>query len=129
MKIRKGFVTNSSSSSFILGFKKDESIYHEIEASFPSYIKSSCIGQIVDDIDNNMVTLEQAAEEYAHYHGDYYNKNDKFYKFYNKFIEENKKYDRFSIIEVSDNDGEFWSLVEHELLPDCSFTLARLSHH
>ena len=31
MKIRKGFVTNSSSSSFILGFKSEESIKEELQ--------------------------------------------------------------------------------------------------
>ena len=32
MKIRKGFVTNSSSSSFILGFTSEENIKKELEA-------------------------------------------------------------------------------------------------
>ena len=32
MKIRKGFVTNSSSSSFILGFTSEEDIKKELEA-------------------------------------------------------------------------------------------------
>jgi hypothetical protein len=39
MKIRGGFVTNSSSSSFILSFKDEDSIYNTLKNQFPENIE------------------------------------------------------------------------------------------
>ena len=131
MKFRKGFVTNSSSSSFILGFKEDEDVRYTIFSIFPKYIKSSYVGYLIDEIETNLVNFEDAANEYAYYTGDRYSKESINYKkAYDDFVREfHDQYSKFSVIEVSDNDGEFWSMVEHDILPNAYCTLLRISHH
>lgn len=59
MKIRNGFVTNSSSSSFILSFKDENSVFSTLKEQFPKYIEAgwSCgddgyLQQLVNEIQN-----------------------------------------------------------------------------
>ena len=59
MKIRTDYVTNSSSSSFILSFKDENSIYTALKSQFPKNIKTgwSCgdngyLNQLLSEIEN-----------------------------------------------------------------------------
>lgn len=70
MKIRSDYVTNSSSSSFILSFKNEDSIYNTLKEQFPkniergySYRKQGYLGQLLEEIeDSQRLTKEDIAE-------------------------------------------------------------------
>lgn len=51
MKIRTDYVTNSSSSSFILGFKDKDTIREEILSGFPGWAMNR-VGRVIDDVNN-----------------------------------------------------------------------------
>jgi hypothetical protein len=70
MKIRSDFVTNSSSSSFILSFKDEDSIYKTLKEQFPTDIENGWsagefgyLHQLLNDIENaDRLTKEDLVE-------------------------------------------------------------------
>ena len=152
MKIRKGFVTNSSSSSFILGFKSEESVKEELEAeNLKEYFE-----EILRDVmkatrlDKEDVLGGYTEEIYYQTRWDVENslhvpygkklemrKTEEFQEKLNKAIadrasELEQTMEGLSVfveISYSDNDGLRYSELEHYVVPKMKCCLAAISHH
>lgn len=154
MKIRKGFVTNSSSSSFILGFTSEENIKKELEAEdlkeyFDEVLKD------VTGVGTIKLTKDEVLEGYAEeiYYDTLWELEDRldvpydkkfefretkeFQEKLNKAItdrvseleEDMQGYSVFVEINYSDNDGFRYSNLEHYVVPNMKCCLAVISHH
>lgn len=152
MKIRKGFVTNSSSSSFILGFTSEENIKKELEAEdLKEYFD-----EVLEDVMRaTKLTKDEVLKGYSkeiyydtlwdlEYRLDVpYDKKfeiretKEFQNKLNKAItdrvseleEDMKGYSVFVEIDYSDNDGFRYSNLEHYIAPNMNCCLAVISHH
>lgn len=152
MKIRKGFVTNSSSSSFILGFTSEENIKKELEAEdLKEYFD-----EVLKDVTRAIkLTKDEVLDGYKKeiYYGTLWDLEDKLDVPYDKKFEirETKEFqdklnkaitDRVSELEremegcsvfveinYSDNDGLGYSTLEHYVVPNMKCCLATISHH
>ena len=152
MKVRKGFVTNSSSSSFILGFTSEENIKKELEAEdLKEYFD-----EVLEDVTRGIrLTKNEILEEYSEeiYYDTLWElenrldvpygkrfeirKTKEFQDELNRAItdrvseleEDMKGYSVFVEIDYSDNDGFRYSNLEHYIAPNMNCCLAVISHH
>lgn len=146
MKIRTDFVTNSSSSSFILGFKDEDSIKCIVDEL--SMLSEEEKEEVISNIENNIISKEKAAEFFVEnqwtsnweFNGKRYwdlTKEEIHSKEYEKFIEDKKnelKNDLMNkmgdkIISLVKYDDCVNSMMEHEVMPSLSCTIERISHH
>lgn len=151
MKIRTDYVTNSSSSSFILGFNSKEEIPAKMTAELPSYLSSDTIQNVISDVTNGIATKEVAKELYeeniwcwdwkfngktylemtrAEYQSEEYKKfiQDRTDELSAVFMEELDEYDVISIVEYGDHT-DLSSALEHRIMPYLDCTIRRISHH
>lgn len=114
MKIRNGFVSNSSSSSFIVELEKpiEEYSFEEFNELITDYYDYE---RTVEVLYNDLKNTEKSKREIEEWEQEFYNMEQ---------LKE-KEY----IVEYSDNDGEFYSNMEHEFMPYLNITKRTISHH
>lgn len=156
MNIRTDYVTNSSSSSFIVGFKDERSIESQLS-------KEVCLvnhfDKVLNDIKNNRISKSKALEDfkdekhwYAYHairdecegnvfpHFRFYEwiKDPKNEEEFNRKVQEKldvwfeefkQKIEDYDYLAEVEYDDHCYSDLEHEIMPMLKCTLERYSHH
>lgn len=114
MKVRNGFVSNSSSSSFIVELEKpiEEYSLEEFRKLITGYYNYK---DPVEVLYNDLKNTESSKRKIEKWEREYYDM---------KQLKE-KEY----IVQYADDDGEFYSNMEHEFMPYLNITKRRISHH
>lgn len=147
MKIRTDYVTNSSSSSFILGFNSKEEISEKLMSELPSYWSLATIQSVISDVEEGIATKEAATDlisqdvEYSNicFNGTHLwymswdeRRSEEVQEFIQEEINERSKeldeYDVISIVEYEDHT-DIGSELEHNIMPYLDCTIRRISHH
>ena len=156
MRIRNGFVTNSSSSSFILGFKDEDSIARTLAEDnvyeYFSTIYQDCLDAEKMDLETMLNNYKEDIEGDIHWgiiwayedkHGRFtwdeiseFEKTDKYKERYEKKLNEcmeslrKDAEDKSVFVEIEYEDHDcIGSQLEHEIVPNLNCCLRRISHH